>query len=118
MAAPLTGKVTQVGWLHPDHPYGYAIRLQREYLGREYELTLAHLEEGSALVAVGQLVMARQPLALADSTGNVWPADDRAMAAHIHVTLKRTGATARGETAFPRDIVDPTEYFQRAYRLG
>jgi hypothetical protein len=61
----------------------------------------AHLAE--PLVAEGDLVEVGQVIGRADSTGS-------SNGSHLHLTLKRDGATERGETAYPKDILDPTPY--------
>jgi hypothetical protein len=42
-------------------------------------------------------------IGLADSTG-------ASTGSHLHLTLKRDGATERGETTYPKDILDPTPF--------
>jgi hypothetical protein len=56
-----------------------------------------------ALVRTGQQVEARDVIGLADSTGN-------STGHHLHLTLKKDGATAAGETTYPGDIIDPTPF--------
>jgi murein DD-endopeptidase MepM/ murein hydrolase activator NlpD len=84
--------------------YGYQVRVRSDDANRQYEHVYAHGVRGSARVKVGQFVKAGEMLMLADSTGNT-------AGAHLHFTLKCYGATARGETSFPRDLIDPTGYF-------
>ncbi|HLE61985.1 MAG TPA: M23 family metallopeptidase [Pyrinomonadaceae bacterium] len=83
--------------------YGYQVRVQHVRDDRIYESIYAHGIDGSAAVKVGDSVVAGQLLMLADSTGN-------SSGSHLHLTLKCVGATARGETNFPRDIIDPTPF--------
>jgi hypothetical protein len=52
---------------------------------------------------VGQEVSAGQVIGKADSTG-------ASTGSHLHLTLKRDGATERGETIYPKDVIDPTPY--------
>lgn len=99
----LDGHVTQVS---EYGNYGYQIRVRSDADTRQYEHIYAHGLRGSAAVKVGYFVTAGQLLMRADSTGNV-------QGAHLHFTLKCYGATARGETTFPRDIIDPTPYFMQ-----
>ena len=87
----------------PDGNYGCQVRLVHQAQGAEWKTIYAHLVPNSAVVRVGERVRAGALLALADNTGN-------SSGSHLHLTLKRTGATARGETTFPNDIVDPTPY--------
>jgi hypothetical protein len=42
-------------------------------------------------------------IGLADTTGAT-------VASHLHLTLKLEGATKRGETKYPKDIIDPTPF--------
>jgi hypothetical protein len=81
-----------------DHAYGIHVRLQHR---DGYKTIYAHLAR--ALVALGDRVQAGQLIGRADSTGN-------SSAAHLHLSLKRDGATARKETTYPKDILDPTPY--------
>jgi murein DD-endopeptidase MepM/ murein hydrolase activator NlpD len=79
-------------------PYGNSVRLQH----RDGYLTVyAHLER--VAVKVGDAVKAGQVLGTADATGN-------AAGDHLHLMLKKDGATAAGLTNFPRDIMDPTPF--------
>jgi murein DD-endopeptidase MepM/ murein hydrolase activator NlpD len=84
--------------------YGYQVRVRSDVDQRQYEHIYAHGQRGSATVKVGYLVTAGQLLMRADSTGNV-------QGAHLHFTLKCYGATARGDTNYPNNIIDPTPYF-------
>lgn len=82
-------------------PYGNSVRVQH----RDGYLTVyAHLNK--ILVNVGDVLKAGQVLGMADSTGN-------SSGSHLHLTLKKEGATARGETIFKNDIVDPTPFLIR-----
>lgn len=83
------------------HAYGIHVRIRHT---GGYKTIYAHLEQ--ALVEVGDKVEAGQVIGWADSTGN-------STASHLHLTLKKEGATAAGETRFPDDIIDPTPYLQR-----
>jgi murein DD-endopeptidase MepM/ murein hydrolase activator NlpD len=81
-----------------QQPYGHSVRLQH----RDGYLTVyAHLER--ALVKVGQVVKAGDVIGLADATGN-------SSGHHLHLMLKKAGATAAGLTNYPNDIVDPTPF--------
>ncbi len=86
-------------WPHAwGHPYGIHVRLQHV---DGYRTIYAHLKK--ILVSVGETVKAGQLIAKSDSTGN-------STGPHLHLTLKRDGATERGETTYPRDILDPTPF--------
>lgn len=80
------------------HPYGKHIRIQHE---NGFRTVYAHLQE--VLVDFGEKVVAKQLIAKADSTGN-------STGSHLHLTLKKEGATARKETNYHGDIIDPTPY--------
>ncbi len=85
----------------PIHkPYGNQIHIQHE---GGYETIYAHLLQ--VLVTVGQAVHAGQIIGLADSTGN-------STGSHLHLTLKKQGATQSGQTRFPYDVIDPNPYLQ------
>ncbi|HEY88297.1 MAG TPA: SH3 domain-containing protein [Thermoflexia bacterium] len=81
-------------------PYGNQVRVQHE---SGYQTIYAHLLEAS--VSKGQAVKAGQLVGIADNSGN-------SAGAHLHLTLKKNGATARGETNYPYDIIDPTPYLK------
>ncbi|MGD8822222.1 MAG: M23 family metallopeptidase, partial [Anaerolineales bacterium] len=84
---------------NPDsHPYGIHVRI-RHRLG--YKTVYGHLAQ--PWVEVGQEVKAGQVIGLADTTGAT-------VASHLHLTLKLEGATKRGETKYPKDIIDPTPF--------
>lgn len=79
-------------------PYGNAVRIQHR---DGYQTVYAHLVE--MLVNVNDRVKARQVIGKADSTGN-------SAGSHLHLTLKKAGATAAGITNYPYDIIDPTPF--------
>ncbi|MFN2145137.1 MAG: peptidoglycan DD-metalloendopeptidase family protein [Anaerolineales bacterium] len=93
------GEVYLVEDGHNEHNYGIQVRI-RHTTG--YRTIYAHLEK--ALVKVGEQVKARQLIGRADSTGN-------STGNHLHLTLKKDGASERGETDYPLDIIDPTPFF-------
>lgn len=80
------------------HAYGIHVRIRHE---GGYRTVYGHLAK--ALVSVGQRVEAGQVIGRADSTG-------ASSASHLHLSLKKDFATARGETAYPKDIIDPTPF--------
>jgi murein DD-endopeptidase MepM/ murein hydrolase activator NlpD len=96
--AAAEGEVYEVYTDPKHHAYGIHIRI-RHVDG--YRTVYAHLAR--ALVRKGDAVEAGQLIGRADSTGN-------SSAAHLHLTLKRDGATARKETNYPKDIIDPTPF--------
>ena len=99
--ASASGRVYRVHDGRDSNPYGIHVRIR--HLGG-YKTVYAHLKE--ALVSVDDEVSAGQRIALADSTGN-------SSGSHLHLTLKKEGATQRGETSYPSDIIDPTPYLQK-----
>jgi murein DD-endopeptidase MepM/ murein hydrolase activator NlpD len=78
--------------------YGNSLRL--EHAGG-YVTVYAHLAQ--VLVKVGEVVRAGQVIGLAGATGN-------SSGAHLHLSLKRAGASAAGQTTYPRDFLDPTPF--------
>lgn len=87
--------------------YGYQVRIKHQRGETIYESIYGHGERSSATVSVGDFVGAGQVIMRADSTGNV-------QGAHLHFTLKCQGATVRGDTPYPADIIDPTGLFMQA----
>ncbi|NLF66674.1 MAG: peptidoglycan DD-metalloendopeptidase family protein [Chloroflexi bacterium] len=92
------GRVELVRREAEGHPYGNAVYMRHD---DGYRTTYAHLQQVN--VAAGDQVAGGQLLGLAGSTGN-------SRGAHLHLTLYKDGATARGETRQPRDIIDPTPF--------
>ena len=92
------GVVYQVHTNPDNHPYGIHVRIQHDY---GYKTVYAHFDK--SLVVTGQMVKAGDIIGKADSTGaSVGP--------HLHLTLKQDGATERGETDYPKDVIDPTPF--------
>jgi hypothetical protein len=81
------------------HNYGIHVRIVSH--DGSYETIYAHFHQ--ALVREGQRVKWGQVIGIADSTGN-------SSGSHLHLTLKIKGATARRETKYPNDQVDPKPY--------
>lgn len=77
--------------------YGFFVHL--EHTGG-YATIYAHLEPGTIVVKPGQFVARRQVLGGGDNTGN-------SSGDHLHITVKKRGATAAGETIMPGDQIDP-----------
>ena len=92
------GTVFQVNDGSGNHPYGIQVRIQHR---DGYQTIYAHLQQ--ALATVNQQVKAGDKIGLADSTGN-------STGSHLHLTLKKQGATAAGLTNYPNDILDPTPF--------
>ncbi len=86
---------------NPDprvHAYGKHVRVRHK---DGYKTVYGHLAR--PLVQVGQELKAGELLGRANSTG-------ASTGSHLHLTLKRDGATDRGETNYPKDIIDPTPF--------
>jgi murein DD-endopeptidase MepM/ murein hydrolase activator NlpD len=92
------GVVYEVHLNPNDHPYGIHVRIRHR---DGYKTVYAHLERPH--VRLDDTVKGGQVIGKADSTG-------ASSGAHLHVTLKRDGATGRGETTYPKDIIDPTPF--------
>lgn len=80
--------------------YGNNIRIDH---GNGLKTIYAHLS--AFKVIVGDRVEAGQIIGLAGNTGN-------STGCHLHLTLKKAGATAAKETTFPNDIIDPTPFLK------
>lgn len=92
------GEVYLVHTNPKSHAYGIHIRVRHK---DGYKTVYGHLAQ--PLVKQGQQVEAGQVIGKADSTG-------ASTGSHLHLTLKRDGATRRGETIYPKDVIDPTPY--------
>ncbi len=79
-------------------PYGNQIRIQH---ANGYESIYAHLSQ--AVVVRGQVVKSKQLIGLAGSTGYTHEA-------HLHLGLKKHGATVSGDTPYPFDLIDPEPF--------
>jgi hypothetical protein len=95
-----TGRVYLVHDGRGGHAYGKHVRIRHR---DGYKTIYAHLSR--PLVEEDEEVSAGQLIGLADSTGN-------SSASHLHLTLKKAGASERGDTNYPSDIIDPTPYLQ------
>jgi murein DD-endopeptidase MepM/ murein hydrolase activator NlpD len=95
------------------HAYGVHIRIRHDTDEGEFETVYAHLLRAVDGLKAGDPVTAGQWIASADNTGN-------SRGDHLHLALKKRGATRNGETRFtmrdgtvvtyPRDIMDPTPF--------
>lgn len=92
------------------HAYGVQVRIKHTDGDDEYETIYGHLQKPIKGLRVGLEVQRGQLIGYADNTGN-------SRGNHLHLTVKKKGATARGETTFivggqklvyPLDIIDPT----------
>jgi len=80
------------------HPYGRHVRIRH---ANGYRTVYAHLAK--VLVSKGEKVKAKQRIGLSDSTGN-------SSGSHLHLTLKRDGASLNGFSHYPKDVLDPTPF--------
>lgn len=92
------GVVSEVENRANVHPYGRHIRIKHK---KGYRTVYAHLYK--SLVKVGDKVEEKQVIGKADSTGN-------STGSHLHLTLKKDGATTRKETIYQGDVIDPTPF--------
>ncbi len=84
-------------------PYGIYVRVRHQH--GQYETIYAHLSQ--VTVRENQTVQAGQVIALSGNTG-------RSTGPHLHFTIKKQGATARKETDYQKDVVDPHPYLDAA----
>lgn len=96
--AAAEGEVYRVERDPGAHAYGIHVRIRHR---DGYRSVYGHLAK--AQVEQGDRVEAGQVIGTADATG-------ASVLAHLHFTLKRDFATERGETEYPMDVIDPTEY--------
>ncbi|MBC7871681.1 MAG: M23 family metallopeptidase [Chitinophagaceae bacterium] len=88
---------------HQTKPYGNQIRITHSTDEGEFETTYAHLQAIKQGLSVDDPVKSGDLIGYADSTGNT-------RGPNLHLMLKKQGASAAGETHFPKDVIDPTPY--------
>ncbi|HEX2905650.1 MAG TPA: M23 family metallopeptidase [Phototrophicaceae bacterium] len=88
------------------NPYGTQVRIIHQTDDGEYLTTYAHLQRVRDGLAVGAPVKAGEVIGYVGSTGKTHGGQ------HLHLMLKKRGASAAGETPFPKDILDPTPFLQ------
>lgn len=93
------------------HPYGNHVRVTHRFGGDVYETVYAHLRGFVPGMIVGDDVNARQKIGFMGNTGNV--VKGKGDGTHLHFTLKKLGATQRGETDYAKDVIDPEPLFIR-----
>lgn len=96
--------------------YGVQIRIEATLAdGQAYEVIYAHLEAVEQALAVGSDVARGQRIGTSDNTGH-------STAAHLHLAVKKRGATARGEkqqlrdgtwVVYPSDLVNPEPFLSK-----
>lgn len=101
------------------HAYGVHIRINHDTDEGQFETIYGHLLRPNDDLHAGDRVAAGQWIASADNTGN-------SRGDHLHLTLKKRGATLNGETKFtifdgslatyPRDLIDPTPFLDPFFR--
>jgi murein DD-endopeptidase MepM/ murein hydrolase activator NlpD len=96
--ASAEGMVYRVHDVLDGNAYGRHIRIRHD---EGYRSVYAHLM--LSMVTEGQRVKAGQRIGLADATGN-------SNGNHLHLTLKKDGASSSGLTHYPGDIIDPTPF--------
>ena len=104
------GTVYKVRDVSEDHPYGTAVYIRHR---DGYRTAYAHLKE--AHVRVNDRVNGGQLIGIADSTGNVWPKPEPGkphLGSHLHLSLYLDGASERGETPQPFDLIDPAPFLR------
>lgn len=92
------GQVYRVENNPKAHAYGIHVRIRHR---DGYRTIYGHLAK--ALVKEGDPVSGAQVIGLADATG-------ASVGHHLHLSLKKDQATELGETNYPQDIIDPTEF--------
>ncbi len=92
------GDVYRVHTNPKNHAYGIHVRIRHP---GGYRTIYGHLAR--AMVNKGESVRAGQLIGKANSTG-------ASVGSHLHLSLKHDNATARGETNYPKDIIDPTDF--------
>lgn len=94
--------------------YGVQVRIEHTAKDGVFETVYAHLQAPASGLSVGDRVARGQLIGTADNTGN-------SRGDHLHLTLKKRGATARKEkqrlaggqlAVYPSDVVDPSPYFR------
>jgi hypothetical protein len=95
------------------HAYGVHIRIRHQTDEGDFETVYGHLLKPREDLKAGDFVTTGLWIATADNTGN-------SRGDHLHLTLKKRGATERGESKFttadgrevtyPRDLIDPTPF--------
>lgn len=94
-----SGKIVGV-YLNPNHVWGINVRIDHK---SGYQTIYAHLSR--VVVKIGDSVVKGDIIGKSGNTGN-------STGPHLHLTLKRHGATERGETDYPFDIINPEPFFE------
>ena len=106
------GIVSRVETSAASGNYGIHVRIKHQIGAQEYETIYAHFQRVTPGLVVGQPVRRGAVIGFANSTGN-------SSGSHLHLTLKKKGATARGEkqqlvsgewVVYPCDIISPEPY--------
>lgn len=114
-AEGVVSRVEAAEFVGSGSAYGVQVRILHPRSDGVFESIYAHFERIAEGIIVDAAVQAGQIIGYADHTGN-------ARGDHLHLSLKKKGATARGErqtlgsgyrVVYPSDLVDPTPYFQQ-----
>lgn len=90
----------------PDRqPNGNSVVIQH---AGDYETVYSHLDR--ILVDEGETVTAGDVIGLAGVTGRPDISGQSRQLPHLHLGLRKAGATQRGETNYPNDLIDPTPF--------
>jgi murein DD-endopeptidase MepM/ murein hydrolase activator NlpD len=100
------GIVTEAVNEDDGHPYGRRVYITHDWQDKQFRTLYANLD--SVIVKEGDEVLGGQLIGYAGSTGS-------SNGPHLHLTLKEVGATARGETLYPYDIIDPSPFFSTVF---
>jgi len=92
------GDVYRVEKNPKGHSYGIHVRIRHQ---GGFRTIYGHMARAG--VEVGQHIEAGQVIGVADSTG-------ASVGSHLHLSLKQDHATDSGQTKYPKDIIDPTEF--------
>lgn len=93
-----------------DNNYGNAVYITHR---AGYQTVYAHLKDTN--VALNEEVEGGHLIGWAGNTGNVRPRptpSNPTAGSHLHLTLKKKGATEQGETEQPFDIIDPMPFLE------
>jgi len=97
------GRIKLIANGSDGHCYGVQVRITHATDEGEFETIYAHLQRVREGLRQGDTVQAGELIGFADNTGC-------SFGPHLHLTLKKLGATANNATTFPRDIINPRPF--------
>ena len=109
----IVSRVERIPFEGSGSAYGIQVRIEHRLSDATYETIYAHLQAVEGRIVLNKIVTQGDIIGLSDSTGN-------APTPHLHLSLKKRGATARGEkqqlgnglwVVYPSDLVNPTPFF-------